>query len=224
MRVRGSPNGIQNAKRAIGKLLETHKHHIDDILKWFPLEERVYSLRCVEAWSMVVPWVGFPLADFVRRMGPTDKAKFVQFTTLLRPSEMPGQRSPVLDWPYTEGLRLDEALHPLALLAVGLYGKALPNQNGAPLRLVVPWKYGFKSIKSIVAVRFTDRQPRTAWNESNPREYGFYSNVNPEVDHPRWTQARERRIGEFFRRKTLMFNGYDEVASLYAGMDLKRNY
>ncbi len=199
-------------------------YHIDDILKWFPLEERVYSLRCVEAWSMVVPWVGFPLADFVRRMEPTDKAKFVQFTTLLRPSEMPGQRSPVLDWPYTEGLRLDEALHPLALLAVGLYGKALPNQNGAPLRLVVPWKYGFKSIKSIVAVRFTDRQPRTAWNESNPREYGFYSNVNPEVDHPRWTQARERRIGEFFRRKTLMFNGYDEVASLYAGMDLKRNY
>ncbi len=199
-------------------------YHIDDILKWFPLEERVYSLRCVEAWSMVVPWVGFPLADFVRRMEPTGKAQFVQFTTLLRPSEMPGQRSPVLDWPYTEGLRLDEALHPLALLAVGLYGKALPNQNGAPLRLVVPWKYGFKSIKSIVAVRFTDRQPRTAWNESNPREYGFYSNVNPEVDHPRWTQARERRIGEFFRRKTLMFNGYDEVASLYAGMDLKRNY
>jgi sulfoxide reductase catalytic subunit YedY len=200
-------------------------YDIDDILKWVPLEERVYRFRCVEAWSMVIPWVGFPLADFVKRMEPTGKARFVAFTTLLRPAEMPGQRTEVLNWPYVEGLRMDEALHPLSLLTVGIYGKALPNQNGAPLRLVVPWKYGFKSIKSIVAVRFVESQPRTSWNDSAPSEYGFYSNVNPEVDHPRWSQARERRIGEFFRRKTLPFNGYaDQVASLYAGMDLKKNY
>ena len=173
---------------------------------------------------MVIPWVGFPLADLVKRVEPTGKAKYVQFTTLMRPTEMFGQRDPVLQWPYTEGLRLDEALHPLTLLAVGVYGKTLPNQNGAPLRIVVPWKYGFKSIKSIVRIRFTESQPATAWNQSNAREYGFYSNVNPEVDHPRWTQSRERRIGEFFRRKTLMFNGYDQVAALYAGMDLKKNY
>ncbi|MCU0256092.1 MAG: protein-methionine-sulfoxide reductase catalytic subunit MsrP, partial [Vicinamibacterales bacterium] len=183
--------------RVEGDCARPGDYHIDDILKWFPLEERVYRFRCVEAWSMVIPWVGFPLASLVKRMEPTGKAKYVEFTTLLRPSEMPGQRSPVLNWPYVEGLRLDEALHPLTLLAVGLYGKALPNQNGAPLRLVVPWKYGFKSIKSIVRVRFTERQPRTSWSESNPSEYGFYSNVNPEVDHPRWSQARERRIGEF---------------------------
>ncbi len=199
-------------------------YNIDDMLKWFPLEERVYRFRCVEAWSMVIPWVGFPLADLVKRVEPTGKAKYVQFTTLMRPTEMFGQRDPVLQWPYTEGLRLDEALHPLTLLAVGVYGKTLPNQNGAPLRLVVPWKYGFKSIKSIVRIRFTESQPATAWNQSNAREDGFYSNVNPEVDHPRWTQSRERRIGEFFRRKTLMFNGYDQVASLYAGMDLKKHY
>ncbi len=200
-------------------------YDIDDVLKWFPLEERVYRLRCVEAWSMVIPWIGFPLGDFVKRLEPTGKAKYVEFTTLKRPEEMPGQRSAVLQWPYTEGLRMDEALHPLTILAVGLYGKALPNQNGAPLRLVVPWKYGFKSIKSIVRVRFVESQPSTAWNLSAPQEYGFYSNVNPEVDHPRWSQARERRIGEFFRRKTLMFNGYaDQVAGLYAGMDLKKNF
>ena len=174
---------------------------------------------------MVIPWVGFPLADVIRRVEPTAKAKFVAFTTLHRPSEMPGQRGPVLRWPYVEGLRLDEALHPLTILAVGLYGKVLLNQNGAPIRLVVPWKYGFKSIKSIVRISFVETPPPTSWNLSAPQEYGFYSNVNPEVDHPRWSQGRERRIGEFFRRKTLMFNGYaDQVASLYAGMDLKKQY
>jgi len=207
-----------------GECAKPGSYGIDDIMKWFPLEERVYRFRCVEAWSMVIPWVGFPLADLVKRAEPTGKAKYVEFTTLMRPGEMFGQREPILNWPYVEGLRLDEALHPLTLMAVGVYGKVLPNQNGAPLRLIVPWKYGFKSIKSIVRIKFTASQPVTAWNVSNPREYGFFSNVNPEVDHPRWTQSRERRIGEFFRRKTLMFNGYDEVASLYAGMDLKKNY
>jgi sulfoxide reductase catalytic subunit YedY len=197
---------------------------IDDLIKLNQLEERVYRLRCVEAWSMVIPWVGLPLAEVIRRVEPTSKAKYVAFETLLRPAEMPGQRTGVLEWPYREGLRLDEAMHPLTILAVGLYGKVLPNQNGAPIRLVVPWKYGFKSIKSIVRMSFVDQQPATAWNRSNPREYGFYSNVNPEVDHPRWSQARERRLGEFFRRKTLPFNGYTEVASLYAGLDLRRNY
>ena len=198
---------------------------IDDLLKWFPLEERVYRLRCVEAWSMVIPWVGFPLGDLIKRMEPTGKARFVEFTTLKRPAEMPGQRTAVLQWPYNEGLRMDEALHPLTILAAGVYGKALPNQNGAPLRLVVPWKYGFKSIKSIVRIRFVDSMPASSWNLSAPHEYGFYSNVNPEVDHPRWSQARERRIGEFFRRKTLMFNGYaDQVAGLYAGLDLRKNF
>jgi sulfoxide reductase catalytic subunit YedY len=201
------------------------EYGIDDVLKWFPLEERVYRLRCVEAWSMVIPWIGFPLGDFIKRMEPTGKAKFVEFTTLKRPSEMPGQRTAVLQWPYSEGLRMDEAMHPLTILAVGLYGKALPNQNGAPLRLVVPWKYGFKSIKSIVRIRFVESMPVSSWNLSAPHEYGFYSNVNPEVDHPRWSQARERRIGEFFRRRTLMFNGYaDQVAGLYSGMDLKKNF
>ncbi len=174
---------------------------------------------------MVIPWVGFPLGDFIKRVEPTSKAKFVAFTTVHRPGEMPGQLTEALQWPYIEGLRLDEAMHPLALLAVGLYGKTLPNQNGAPIRLVVPWKYGFKGIKSIVRIQFVDSQPMTAWNIANPREYGFYSNVNPQVDHPRWSQARERRLGEFQRRPTLMFNGYgDQVASLYNGMDLKKYY
>jgi methionine sulfoxide reductase catalytic subunit len=197
---------------------------IDDLIKPYQLEERIYRLRCVEAWSMVIPWIGFPLGDLLKKMEPTPKAKYVEFTTLLDPKQMPGQRRDVLNWPYKEGLRLDEAMHPLAILAVGLYGQVLPNQDGAPIRLVVPWKYGFKSIKSIVRIRLVENQPRTAWSDSAPQEYGFYSNVNPEVDHPRWSQARERRIGEFFKRKTLMFNGYDQVASLYAGMDLKKNY
>ncbi len=198
---------------------------LDDLLKPHALEERVYRLRCVEAWSMVIPWVGVPLGDVLKRFDPAPKAKFVEFTTVYRPGEMPGQRRPVLDWPYMEGLRLDEALHPLAILAVGLYGRTLFNQNGAPIRLVVPWKYGFKSIKSIVRIRLVEKQPPTAWSLSAPQEYGFYSNVNPQVDHPRWSQARERRLGEFFRRPTTMFNGYgDQVASLYSGMDLKKYY
>jgi len=198
---------------------------VDDLMKAQPLEERVYRLRCVEAWSMVIPWVGFSLRDVINRVEPQSAAKFVEFTTLFDPKQMPGQRVPVLKWPYVEALRLDEAMHPLTMLAVGLYGKVLPVQNGAPLRLVVPWKYGFKSIKSIVRMRFVDRQPVSSWQASAPQEYGFYSNVNPEVDHPRWSQARERRIGEFLKRKTLMFNGYaDQVAGLYAGMDLRRNY
>jgi sulfoxide reductase catalytic subunit YedY len=189
------------------------------------LEERIYRLRCVEAWSMVVPWLGFPLADFIRRLDPVPSARFVTFTTLNDPEQMPGQRTRVLDWPYVEGLRMDEAMHPLAFLAVGLYGKALLNQNGAPCRLVVPWKYGFKGCKSIVSIRFTDEQPITTWNRAAPEEYGFYANVNPEVDHPRWSQATERRIGEYARRKTLPFNGYaDEVAHLYSGMDLRVNF
>jgi len=201
-------------------------YNVEDIIRTASLEERVYRLRCVEAWSMVIPWVGLPLASFLKRVGPQGKAKYVEFTTVNRPSEMPGLKSPVLDWPYTEGLRLDEAMHPLTILAVGLYGKSLLNQNGAPIRLVVPWKYGFKSIKSIVRMRLTESQPATAWNTSAPGEYGFYSNVNPAVDHPRWSQARERRIGELFKnRQTLMFNGYgDQVASLYAGMDLRKFY
>lgn len=207
-----------------GQVDKPGDYHIEDLLK-FPLEERIYRLRCVEAWSMVIPWIGFPLADLLKRVEPTSKAKYVAFTTLLRPSEMPGQREEALQWPYIEGLRLDEAMHPLTILAVGLYGKQLLNQNGAPIRLVVPWKYGFKSIKSIVRIQLTEKQPATSWNIANPREYGFYSNVNPEVDHPRWTQARERRLGEFLRRPTLMFNGYgDQVASLYTGMDLRKNY
>jgi len=198
---------------------------LEDILRPHPLEERVYRLRCVEAWSMVIPWVGFPLGDLLARFEPTGSSKYVEFTTLLRPTEMIGQRRPVLSWPYREGLRMDEAMHPLAILAVGLYGKTLMNQSGAPLRLVVPWKYGFKSIKSIVGIRFTDKQPKTAWSEATPNEYGFYSNVNPEVHHPRWSQATERRIGEFRKRPTLMFNGYaEQVAKLYAGMDLKKFY
>ena len=202
---------------------------LEDILKPHPLEERIYRMRCVEAWSMVIPWVGFPLRDLLARFEPNGNARFVEFTTVLRPNEMIGQRPrfpPVLRWPYREGLRLDEASNPLAIMAVGLYGETLLPQNGAPIRLVVPWKYGFKSIKSVVRIRFMDKQPRTAWQTANPGEYGFYSNVNPQVDHPRWSQARERRLPDFFgRRPTLMFNGYgDQVASMYAGMDLKKNY
>lgn len=198
---------------------------IDDLIKANKLEERIYRMRCVEGWSMVIPWVGFPLKDLIASVKPTSKAKYVAFETLMRPSEMPGQAWNVLEWPYREGLRIDEAMHPLTLMAVGLYGETLPNQNGAPLRLVVPWKYGFKGIKSIVRITLTDKQPRTAWNVSAPREYGFYSNVNPAVDHPRWSQASERRIGEFRRRDTLPFNGYGQyVADLYRGMDLKKNF
>jgi sulfoxide reductase catalytic subunit YedY len=198
---------------------------IEDVLKLAPLEERIYRLRCVEGWSMVIPWVGFPLEKLLRQVEPLGSAKYVEFWTLYDPKSMPGVRLPVLDWPYVEGLRLDEALHPLTLLAVGLYGEELPNQNGAPLRLVVPWKYGFKGAKSIVRIRLTDKQPETAWMKASPGEYGFYSNVNPEVDHPRWSQATERRIGEFFKRKTLMFNGYgDQVARLYTGMDLRKYF
>jgi methionine sulfoxide reductase catalytic subunit len=208
-----------------GHVAKPADYRIEDLLKMFPLEERIYRLRCVEAWSMVIPWIGFPLGEFIKRVEPTSKAKYVAFTTVYRPTEMPGQSGDALEWPYVEGLRLDEAMHPLTILSVGLYGKTLLNQNGAPIRLVVPWKYGFKSIKSIVRIRFVEKEPPTSWSRANPREYGFYSNVNPEVDHPRWTQARERRLGELFRRPTLMFNGYgDQVAGLYAGMDLKKYY
>lgn len=200
-------------------------YDIGDFLRGNPLQQRIYRLRCVEGWSMVIPWLGVPLADLLKRYEPTSKAKYVAFETLHRPAEMPGQRRAVLEWPYREGLRIDEAMHPLTIMAVGLYGESLMNQNGAPMRLVVPWKYGFKSIKSIVRISFVESQPRTAWNVSAPQEYGFYSNVNPQVDHPRWSQATERRIGEFKRRDTLMFNGYGEqVASLYRGMDLAKFY
>jgi sulfoxide reductase catalytic subunit YedY len=200
-------------------------YQLEDFLKPSMVEDRIYRHRCVEAWSMVIPWRGIPLADVIKRADPNSKAKFVEFTTLMDPKQMPGERTGVLQWPYTEGLRLDEAQHPLALLAVGVYGRVLPNQNGAPLRLVLPWKYGFKSIKSIVRIRLTDTQPKTAWNQAAAHEYGFYSNVNPTVDHPRWSQASERRIGEFLKRKTLMFNGYaDQVGSMYAGMDLRANF
>ena len=196
---------------------------LEDFLKPHTIEDRVYRLRCVEAWSMVIPWRGIPLADVLKRAEPDPSARFVEFTTVLRPSEMPGQRRPILDWPYIEGLRLDEAMHPLTLLSTGLYGRDLPVQNGAPLRLVVPWKYGFKSIKSIVRIRLTREMPLNTCQEMQPSEYGFFANVNPAVDHPRWSQARERRIGELRRRPTLPFNGYDEqVAHLYEGMDLRR--
>jgi sulfoxide reductase catalytic subunit YedY len=208
-----------------GEISKPQTVDIDSLIKWFPLEERVYRMRCVEAWSMVIPWLGFPLAGLIKRLEPTSRAKYVAFTTLLDPAQMPGQRRRILDWPYVEGLRIDEAANPLTLLAVGLYGKQLPNQNGAPIRLVTPWKYGFKGIKSIVRVQFTEKQPPTTWSLSAPSEYGFYANVNPEVDHPRWSQATERRIGELRRRKTLPFNGYGEqVASLYSGMDLRKNF
>ncbi len=207
-----------------GEIAKPATYAIDDLIRPFPAVERIYRHRCVEGWSMVVPWMGFPVGDLIRRLEPTSKAKFVEFTTLHDPAQMPGQRSGVLDWPYVEALRLDEALHPLTLMVTGVYGKPIPNQNGAPLRLVVPWKYGFKGGKSIVRIRFSERQPATTWNVAAPDEYGFYANVNPEVDHPRWSQARERRVGELFRRKTLPFNGYPEVASLYAGMDLRVHY
>jgi len=201
----------------------TYDYH--ELIKPFALEERIYRMRCVEGWSMVIPWVGFPLADLIKQAQPNSKAKYVEFTTLLDPEQMPGQNRRVLDWPYVEGLRIDEAMNPLTLLSVGLYGKELLGQSGAPIRLVVPWKYGFKGIKSIVRIRFVEKMPMTAWMKANAGEYGFYSNVNPNVDHPRWSQAKERRIGEFLKRKTLMFNGYSEqVADLYAGMDLKRYF
>jgi sulfoxide reductase catalytic subunit YedY len=208
-----------------GEVGKPGDYDFDDLVKPYSMEERVYRHRCVEAWSMVVPWLGFRLRDLVSRLEPTSRAKFVEFTTLLDPSQMPGQKSRILPWPYVEGLRMDEAMNPLAILVTGLYGKPLPNQNGAPLRLVVPWKYGFKGCKSIVRIRFTESQPRNTWNVAVPDEYGFYANVNPDVDHPRWSQARERRLGEFFKRKTLPFNGYaDQVASLYTGMDLRKNF
>lgn len=200
-------------------------YQLDDLIKPYRAEDRIYRHRCVEAWSMVVPWRGFPMADFIRRVEPLPSAKYVEFTTLMDPRQMPGQRFPVLEWPYVEGLRLDEAMHPLALFVTGVYGVDLPNQNGAPLRHVVPWKYGFKGCKSIVRIRFTDREPRTAWNKAAPHEYGFFANVNPNVDHPRWSQRRERIIGGIRSKPTLMFNGYGEqVASLYAGMDLAKFY
>ena len=198
---------------------------IEDLLKAMALQERIYRMRCVEGWSMVIPWVGFALGDLIRQAEPTGKAKFVEFVSAYQSDNMPGLRLPVLSYPYIEGLRLDEAMHPLSILALGMYGEVLPKQNGAPIRLVVPWKYGFKGGKSIVRIRFVERMPQTAWMKAGPSEYGFYSNVNPEVDHPRWSQAKERRIGEFMKRKTLMFNGYaDQVASLYTGMDLKKNF
>ena len=206
-----------------GEIAKPGRYDLDDLLRGQTIEERVYRHRCVEAWSMVIPWNGFPLRNLIERFRPTSRAKFVEFTTLLDPGQMPGQRSDILPWPYVEGLRMDEAMHPLTLVVTGLYGRALPNQNGAPLRIHVPWKYGFKSAKSLVRIRFVETQPLNTWNVAAPNEYGFYANVNPDVDHPRWSQARERRIGDFFRRPTLMFNGYaDQVASLYAGMDLRR--
>ncbi len=198
---------------------------IDDLIRFAPLEERIYRLRCVEGWSMVIPWVGFPLTELIKQVEPTGNAKFVEFVSLLDPKQMPYQRSSVLDWPYIEGLRIDEANNPLTLLAVGLYGEVLPNQNGAPIRLITPWKYGFKSAKSIVKIRFVEKPPITSWMRAAPNEYGFFSNVNPEVAHPRWSQSRERRIGEFFKRDTLMFNGYaEQVAKLYRGMDLQKYF
>ena len=213
-----------------GHVARPKQYDVDELLRVSPLEERVYRLRCVEGWSMVIPWVGYPLASLIKRVEPTGQAKFVEFTTLVDPDQFPGQRKGLfnltgLDWPYVEALRLDEALHPLTLLTFGLYGQVLPNQNGAPVRMVVPWKYGFKSAKSIVRIRFVSEQRKITWEKAAPHEYGFYSNVNPDVDHPRWSQATERRIGEFRRRKTLMFNGYaDQVASLYTGLDLRKNY
>jgi sulfoxide reductase catalytic subunit YedY len=208
-----------------GEVARPGRVALEDLLRPHALEERIYRLRCVEAWSMVIPWVGIPLADVLARFEPTSKARWVAFETLVDPEQMPGQRRKLLDWPYREGLRIDEAMHPLSLLAVGMYGEVLPGQNGAPLRLVVPWKYGFKSIKSIVRIRLQESQPLTSWSQQAPEEYGFYANVNPEVSHPRWSQARERRIGEWSKRPTLPYNGYaDAVAGLYAGMDLRRNY
>ena len=211
--------------KVLGECAKPGDYALEDILGRSQLEERLYRFRCVEAWSMVVPWVGVSLASVLKQFEPTSKAKYVAFRTLFRPREMPGQKVPVLEWPYVEGLRIDEAMHPLSMLVTGIYGRELPNQNGAPLRLMVPWKYGFKSIKSIVTIRFTEQEPPTSWNISGPNEYGFYSNVNPKVSHPRWSQSRERRIGDIFKRDTLMFNGYEEeVASLYTGMNLKKSF
>ena len=211
-----------------GSVAKSLKLDIDELIKLIPIEERIYRLRCVEGWSMVIPWIGIPLNSLLKKVTPTGNAKYVEFVSLKRPSEMIGQKDDMLDWPYTEGLRLDEAMHPLTILAVGLYGKVLPKQNGAPIRLVVPWKYGFKSIKAITKIRLVEKMPISTWMKANPKEYGFYSNVNPEVDHPRWTQATERRIGESLlspRLKTQMFNGYkEEVAHLYQGMDLNKNF
>jgi len=207
-----------------GEVKKPRTFGIEELLK-MPLEERVYRMRCVEAWSMVIPWIGFELSHLIKAVEPTNNAKYIQFVTLFDPEQMPGQRRGILDWPYVEGLRMDEAMNPLTIMGVGLYGEVMPNQNGAPIRLVVPWKYGFKSGKSIVKIRFVEDEPPTSWNMAAPQEYGFYSNVNPTVNHPRWSQASERRIGDFFRRKTLMFNGYEEqVAHLYKGMDLKKLY
>ena len=212
-----------------GEVEKTVTLGLEDILKRYPPEERIYRLRCVEAWSMVIPWVGFPLASLIKDLKPTSRAKYIAFKTLHDPNRMAGQKPALfgsgLDWPYREGLRMDEAMNPLTLLAVGLYGEMLPNQNGAPIRLVVPWKYGFKSIKSIVSIEFTEKQPATTWEMLAPKEYGFYANVNPEVDHPRWSQAKERRLGEFRKRRTLMFNGYaEQVAHMYSDLDLKKYY
>jgi sulfoxide reductase catalytic subunit YedY len=213
------------AIRVEGAVKRPQTVDVETLMRWAPPEERIYRLRCVEAWSMVIPWVGLPLAPIVKRLEPTSRAKYIEFTTLHDPKQMPGQRLPVLDWPYVEGLRIDEAVHPLTILAVGLYGEILPKQNGAPIRLVVPWKYGFKSIKSIVRIRFTEQPPLNSWQKAAPREYGFYANVNPAVDHPRWSQAKERRLGEFLKRDTLPFNGYaEQVAHLYRGMDPKKLY
>jgi len=208
-----------------GEIKKPRTIDVDELFKLAPLQERVYRMRCVEGWSMVIPWVGYPLSELIKRAEPTGKAKYVEFVSLADPEQMPGVKLPILDWPYVEGLRMDEAMHPLTILCLGLYGETLLNQNGAPVRVVVPWKYGFKNGKSIVKIRFVEEQPKTTWALANPHEYGFYSNVNPEVDHPRWSQAKERRIGEFGKRPTLMFNGYrDQVASLYAGMDLRKYF
>jgi len=211
--------------KVIGECEKPGDYDLEDIIREHALEERIYRLRCVERWSMVIPWVGVPLGSVLKRFQPTSKAKYVAFRTVFRPTEMPGQQRNILEWPYVEGLRIDEAMNPLTFLSVGLYGRVLPNQNGAPIRLVVPWKYGYKSIKSIVTIRFTEELPPMTWNMLLPNEYGFYSNVNPEVDHPRWSQRKERRIGEILKRDTLMFNGYGEqVASMYDGMDLREFY
>ena len=208
-----------------GEVKKPRTIDVDDLFKLAPLEERIYRMRCVEGWSMVIPWVGYPLSELIKRAEPTAKAKYVEFVSLADPEQMPGVKLPILDWPYVEGLRMDEAMHPLTILCVGLYGETLANQNGAPVRVVVPWKYGFKNGKSIVKIRFVEQQPKTTWVMANPHEYGFYSNVNPGVDHPRWSQAKERRIGEFGKRATLMYNGYgDQVAALYAGMDLRKYF
>ncbi len=211
--------------RVEGHVSQPKDFTMNELLTLAPMEERVYRLRCVEGWSMVIPWIGYSLSELLRRVAPTKDARYVEFTTVYRPDQMPGQRKPILDWPYTEGLRLDEAMNPLTLLSFGMYGSFSPNQNGAPVRVIVPWKYGFKSAKSIVSIRLTEKEPQTTWVKASPKEYGFYSNVNPSVNHPRWSQARERRIGEFRKRDTLLFNGYgDQVAKLYEGMNLEKYF